>query len=243
MALAGDHIQVLVGGYELTADSNRISFSDVRDMHDVTVFSDAAHKFIPGQVTSKLEHAGYMDAGAARSHPVLKGVTVDGVVSVLLGQNTTPVVGDPVYTIAALQNAYNTLPEIGKYVPFVARFASKGAYSGLWGTALAVPVSFTTTTNGSALDNGASTPNGGIGALHVLTASASDTYTITVEGSSTGGFGGEQTTVLTFTLNALALGSQRVSVVGTIPRYLRWRAVRSGVVGNTVKIAVSFIRL
>ena len=26
--LAGDHVQVLVGGYELTGDSNRISIND-----------------------------------------------------------------------------------------------------------------------------------------------------------------------------------------------------------------------
>jgi hypothetical protein len=147
------------------------------------------------------------------------------------------------YSIAALQNTYTTLPEVGKYVPFVARFASGGSSGGLWGAALAVPVSFTNSTNGSAMDNGASTPNGGIGALHVLTAAASDTYTITVEGSSTGAFAGEQTTVLTFTLNASALGSQSLSVLGTIPRYLRWKAVRVGSAGNTVKIAVNFIRL
>lgn len=242
MALAGDHIQVLVNGYELTADSNRISFSDVRDMHDVTAFSDVAHKFIPGQTNSKLEHAGYMDAGAARSHPVLKGVAMSGAVSVYLGQNAAPVMGDPVYSISALQNAYNTLPEVGKYVPFIARFAGSGGYGGLWGVALAVPVSFTNTTNGSALDNGASTLNGGLGALHILTAAASDTYSITVEGSTTGAFGGEQTTVLTFTLNGSALGSQHQTVGGAIPRYLRWRAVRTGSAGNTVKIAISFIR-
>lgn len=147
------------------------------------------------------------------------------------------------YSISALQNAYNTLPEVGKYIPFVARFANKGSSDGRWGVALAVPVSFTNTTNGNVVDNGTSTSNGGAAALHILMASASDTYTITVEGSSTGAFGGEQTTIVTFTLNASSLGSQRLGVTGTIPRYLRWRAVRTGSAGNTVRIAVSFIRI
>ncbi len=46
--LAGDHVQVLVDGYELTGDSNKITVSDVRDMYDVTAFADAVHRFIAG---------------------------------------------------------------------------------------------------------------------------------------------------------------------------------------------------
>jgi len=40
MALAGDHVQVLVGGYELTGDMNRVTVNDTYDMHDITAFSD-----------------------------------------------------------------------------------------------------------------------------------------------------------------------------------------------------------
>ena len=242
MALAGDHIQVLVHGYELTADSNRISIADVRDMHDVTAFSDTAHKFIPGQTASRLEHAGYMEAGAARSHPVLRGGAFAGVISVLLGQNTAPAVGDPVYSLNALQNTYQTLPEVGKVVPFVARFAGGDPYGGRWGTVLTPPVAITATTNGAALDGGAATAQGGMGTLHVLAAAASDTYAFTLEGSATGAFSGEQATLLTFALNGSALGSERVVVGSAVPRWLRWRAARTGSAGNTVKIAVHFTR-
>ena len=242
MALAGDHIQVLVHGYELTADSNRISIADMRDMHDVTAFSDTAHKFIPGQTASRLKHAGYMEAGAARSHPVLKGGALAGVISILLGQNTAPAVGDPVYSLGALQNTYQTLPEAGKVVPFTARFAGGDAYGGFWATVLTPPLAFTTSTNGSALDGGAATAQGGMGTLHVLTAAASDTYAFTIEGSATGAFTGEQTTLLTFALDSSARSSERAGVSGAIPRWLRWKAVRTGSAGNTVQIAVHFTR-
>ena len=69
MALAGDHAQVLVGGYELTGDSNRISIPDMYDMQDVAAFGDAVHPFIPGQRMMSIEHSGYMNSAAARSHP------------------------------------------------------------------------------------------------------------------------------------------------------------------------------
>jgi hypothetical protein len=107
---------------------------------------------------------------------------------------------------------------------------------------LTPPVAFTATTNVAALDGGAATAQGGIGTLHVLGAAASDTYAFTLEGSATGAFSGEQTTLLTFALNGTALGSERVVVSGAVPRWLRWRAVRTGSAGNTVKIAAHFTR-
>lgn len=240
--LAGDHAQVLVSGYELTGDSNRIAINEAVDTHDVTAFGDEVHKFISGQRVSAIDHAGYLNSAAAGSHPVLKGIAVNGVVSVLIGQNAAPVVGDPTFSLLTQQNRYSAMPERGTFVPFGAYFANRGEVGG-WGVALAVPTTFTNSTNGSAVDNGAATTNGGAAFLHVLQEAASDTYAFTIEGSTTGAFSGEQTTLATFTtLNANALGSERVAIAGTLPRYTRWKAVRTGSAGNTVKIAVSLIR-
>lgn len=79
--LAGDHVQVLVNGYDLTGDHNQITIADARDMYDVTTFGDAVHKFLAGKRSVSFEHAGYLNASAARSHPVLRNNNVDGVVS------------------------------------------------------------------------------------------------------------------------------------------------------------------
>ncbi len=242
MALAGDHVQVLVDGYELTGDHNRLSIPDTRDVYDVSAFGDDVHRFVQGRRKVTLEHAGYMNAVAARSHPVLNGLAVSGVVSVLLGQNTAPVAGDPVYSLAIRQGKYSVIPEVGKFVPFNATFANRGELGG-WGVALGVPVTFTNTANGAAVDNGAASSAGGAAFLHLLTAAATDRYSITVEGSATGAFAGEQTTLATFTLNAAALGSEFITLSGSIPRYTRWKATRSsGTAGDTVKIAVSLVR-
>lgn len=239
--LAGDHVQVLVGGYELTGDSNRVAINDAYDTYDVTTFGDEVHRFILGQRLISVEHAGYLNSAAASSHPVLKAVSVEGTISVLLGQNAAPVVGDPMYSLLTRQSKYGTVPEVNKHIPFAAMFANRGSVGG-WGVALAVPVTFTNSTNGSAINNGASSTNGAETFLHILQAAASDTYAITIEGSATGAFSGEQTTLATFSLNASALGSERVAVAGTIPQYTRWKAVRTGSAGNTVKIAMNFVR-
>ncbi len=94
--------------------------------------------------------------------------------------------------------------------------------------ALTPPVQFTTSANGTAVNNGAATPNGGAAFLHILAAAATDRYTIVVEGSAGGAFAGEQTTLATFTLDAAVLDSERVDLAEHHPQYTRWKATRSG---------------
>jgi len=76
------------------------------------------------------------------------------------------------------------------------------------GVLITPPVTITNTTNGGSVDNGAATTSsGGASFLHITEAAASDTYTITLEGSTTGSFSGEQSTLATFTLDASDDGS------------------------------------
>lgn len=240
--LAGDHVQVLVDAYELTGDHNKVVFDDTVTMLDISAFGHDVMNFIPGQRKYNVEHSGYLNADSGRSHPVLNGIDVNGAVSILVGQNAVPAVGDPMFSLLTQQEKYQSLAEVGQVIPFTAKFANRGANGG-WGVALAVPTSFTNTANGSAVNNGTSSVNGGAGFLHVLQAAGSDTYSIVIEGSATGAFGGEETTLATFTADASALTSERVSISGTIPQYVRWKATRTGSAGDTVQLAISLIRL
>lgn len=242
MTLAGDFIKVLAGGYDLTGDSNRVVISDRYDTHDVTAFGDQVHSFILGQRQAAIEHAGYMNAAAAQSHPVLKGANVQGVFSVFVGDNAAPVVGNPVFSLDTRQGRYAIAPETARYIPFVAMFANRGG-SGGWGVALAPPTTtFTDSSTGGTVDNGAATTNGGVVHLHILQSVGNATYTIVVENDDGTDFVGATTT--TFTLNGSQLGSERIAISGTIQRYVRFKATRiSGTAGSTVKIAVSLVRL
>ena len=146
--LAGDHVQVLVDGYELTGDSNRISIDEGRDLFDITAFGDEVHKFSPGQRMMALQHAGFMNSAAGRSHPVLQGAAVDGLFSLYLGQNAAPAAGDPVFSLLARQGTYGALPQVNQMIPFRAGFANRGEDGG-WGIALTQPVDVTGTALGS----------------------------------------------------------------------------------------------
>lgn len=239
--LAGDHVQVLVDGYELTGDHNSINLSEARDMHDVTAFGDEVHKFIPARRNITLDHAGYLNPDAGRSHPVLKDVNVNGIVSVLVGENAAPADGDIMYSLPVLQGMYQSQTDNAAFVPFAAKFASQADRTG-WGRAVAVPVSFTNSSNSLGVDGGAATNGGGVAILHILTAAASDTYSITVEGAANSTFTDTLVTLATFTLDASALGSERIAIPTWISRYTRWKAVRTGTAGDTVRIAVNLVR-
>lgn len=239
--LAGDHVQVLTDGYELTGDLNRVAIADLRNMYDVTAFRDGVHKYIAGPPAASIEHIGYLNADAARSHPVLKDLAVEGVISVLVGQNADPAVGDPMYSLPVLQAHYGTAPALGGYVPFGARFSNKGSLGG-WGVVLTPPVAFTNSTVGSGVNNDILTTNGGAAFLHVLRAATSDWYSFCVEGSATGVFAGEEVTVASFTLDGSKRGSERVAIAGAIPQYTRWKATRSGTAGDAVEIAINLVR-
>ena len=239
--LAGDHVQVLVGGYELTGDSNRVSIDEGRDLFDITAFGDEAHKFSPGQRMMALQHAGFMNSAEGRSHPVLQGAAVDGLFSLYLGQNAAPAAGDPVFSLLARQGRYGALPQVNQMIPFRAGFANRGEDGG-WGIALTQPVAVTGTTSGTAVDNGGGNDGGGLACLHVLEAAASDAYVITIETSGRGAFAGEEGTLATFTLDGTALGSELVKIDGRIRRYTRWRATAGPGASERIRIAVSLIR-
>ncbi|CAG0991268.1 hypothetical protein ANRL4_02488 [Anaerolineae bacterium] len=242
MTLLGDHLRVLVDGYDLTGDSNHITIHERRDMHTITALPDLVQRFTYGKRQAEMDHSGYLNPTASSSHPVLKTAGLQGVVSLLLGQNAVPVVGDPSYNLYAQQSRYTTHPQSGRYVPFTTHFATAGEPGG-WGVLLAVPnTTFTNTTSGTPLNNGVPTTGGGTMVLQVVQAANSDTYTFIVEGSATGAFSGEQVTLATFTLNASVAASEQQPILGCIPQYVRWKGTRTGSAGDPVRIAVSLVR-
>ena len=239
MVLAGDHVQILVDGYELTGDHNKVVINDARKLLAASAFGEAVEKYLPGQRQAKLEHNGYFNPETGRSHPVLNGVLVDGVVSIVIGQNAEPVIGDPMYNLLSQQEQYISNAEVGNIVPFSANFTTRTGQRAGWGLALAVPVSMTNTSNGSSLDNGNATNNGGMAFLHILKRTASDLYDIEVEGSSDNS---AWSSLGSFTLDGSALGSESLALSGTVPRYLRYSATRSGSAGDSLKLAISVVR-
>jgi len=246
--LAGDHVQVLVDGYDLTGDLNRIMLDENRDVYDVTAFSDAVHKFIIGKRNINLSHVGYFNFDTVaenRSHDALNGIDINGIVSVLIGDNQPPAVGDLMYSLLTLQGNYVANPQVGTYIPFSARFVNQGNV-GYWGTVVAPPTTFddsVTASGDDVLNSGAASSNGGIAYLHVLQKADNATYEIRIQGDSNSGFTSNPLPLdEEFSLDASAIGSERLDLSGTIPQYIRWKATITGTSGEDVIIAINLVR-
>jgi len=198
-------------------------------------------RYIAGQRELKLNHQGYLNASAGRSHPVLNADAVNGVVSVLVGENADPQDGNIAFSLLVQQQSYENNGEAGNVIPFTANFANRGDNGG-WGQLIQAPITITNTRTGDPVDGGAATSNGGLVCLHVLLAAATDTYSFVVEHADTSG--GTYSTLATFSdLDGSALGSEVVSFSGEVKRYVRVKATRTGSAGNSLTYAVTLLRL
>ena len=222
---SGHRARCFFNTLDLSAYTNAMSTSTSTDMHDVTVFTDSAKKMIPGldggtftasgpfdvDAGSIVANHGAAELEAAGSPSVVSffpaGVSAGG--AVLISSNLTQfdvsntATGPVEWTISA-----QTTGQVD----------SAGT--------LLNSATITADTNGSSVDNGAATTNGAVFHLHTTAFSGFTSDVIIVQGSTTGAFAGEQTTIATFATQTAALfafgaADDRQEVTGTVPRYLR----------------------
>ena len=237
--ISGCYTRILVGGYNLSPVSNNLEIGHAFDTHDVAGF-ECIHHFIPGQEMISFTHGGLFEQDTA--HAALKVTGGEQMVTTLVGQNAAPVVGDPAHIFYSWEGQYNVSPATSAAVPFNAAYMAKGDRAGGWGIALAPIITITNTTDGTGVDNGAGTSNGGIASLHVLLAAATDTYVVKVQHST------DDITyadLATFSLDGSAIGAEfeLVAAGTTVNRYVRYQATRTGSAGDDLTLAVAFARL
>lgn len=144
MALAGDHVVVKLddsGGTLRTFANGDITAVDVPlsfDQHDVSGFGDEAHKFINGQINAPVRLRGFMTTTASvGTHTVIKGAYAAGIqvtLKVAVGNNATPITGDPEYSGEFLIESYRPMIDTGKAVMFEATLKPAIGTAPVWGT-------------------------------------------------------------------------------------------------------------
>lgn len=190
------------------------------DMLDVTCLDDTAREFIPGLTTSTFNAAGPLDVDPTSNllHDTVQDFRENSTTA-------TPITYMPLGTDGAawLFEGWNT--ELTESSPIAGSTdwtlaAQVSGVTDFNGVILSNNATVTTDTNGSAVDNGAATSNGAVLHLHVTAYSGLTSDAILVQQSATGSFGGEETTLASFT-SVAGLTSERKVVTGTVARYLR----------------------
>lgn len=221
------YTRLFVGGYDLSGDSRNLdSLDNSYTAVDLTGWSEAVRNGLADMLraTGVRGYQAYINDLAAGAFGVLKEPAAGLELSVLLGGNAEPVTGDPAYILAGVQLSAQASFESAAGV-LKADFVPEAGIE--QGNPLGVVLfndALTATTNGSSVDNGAATSAGLHANLHI-TVTGSGNYAFKIQHSTDNS---TWVDLVSFTITGGALASEHVSVSGTVNRYLRGVATRTG---------------
>lgn len=219
MARLGKWAKIWVEGYNLTTRSTNVVTEDIHDEVPNDAYT-TDHRYLAGQADGNITLDGYLDDAAGSTHDALETIAnaTSKLVTIALGNNATPTIGDPTASMNCQQMEYTNNPDLTAQMAINAVFKNRGTTYGMeWGLLLA-DTTVTANGNQASVDNGASSAGGGVGYLHILALSAGDTITVLIEDSPNNS---DWSTLITFTLDGTALDAERLTVAGTVDRYVR----------------------
>jgi len=241
--LAGRWCEIAYAGYRLTGYSTQFDITHGMGEMDLTTFMDAVKHGGPNYVwddTAALTL--FMDADTDASHDALNGKLAQYTNShllILVGQGAAPGAGDPCYLLSAKHFVY-TVP-VETEAAIVCNTTFRGQGPGQWGVVLAnyLATAITNSFTGSAIDQGAQSGDGAEAILQVVLPTSSDTYDFIVQDSPDNSVWSD---LITFTADGQTRLSERQTITGTVERYIRVIATRTGAAGDELKFAVGFKR-
>lgn len=210
--------RLIYGTNPLAAYLKSVAPSFTADMLDVTTLADTSKAFLAGLTDYALNVDGLFDSTTTA------GDVWANITAALAASSTTPVsvapegfaVGNSVWVLPVKAGTYEVAGTVADLVTFT--MAMQPADTPAVGRSLSDLTAYTTTTNGTSVDNSAASSNGAVINLHVTAASGTTpTLAVTIQHSTNNS---TWTTIATFT-TATAATSETVTVAGTVNRYTR----------------------
>lgn len=240
---SGQYTTILWNGYDLSGDLNQydITFEHVED--DATGFMDALDNILAGIYKVSGSFMSMMNDDTGQAHDVLKAPTSneDILFCILIGGEDTPAIGDSALQALITQFTYTPKPTAKTLI--LGDVAFSGGQSNVKANPNAFILAFTTitaTTNFSSRDNGASSSNGGVAVLQVITATSTDTYVVKCQDSPNDSTWAD---LCTFSADGTSITAERQTFSGSVDQYERAIATRTGSAGDSFKLAVTMARL
>jgi hypothetical protein len=203
--------RVLAGSFSYSCYSRGFSLSSSVDMLEVSTLCDDAKAFITGQDTSTASFDLIFDTAQA-SQAASWSTAANLPVTYLPGGTT---VGDAAFLMDSIRTEYSISSAVASTVDATLSTQTTGDTG--YGVCLAPLTAITTDTNGSGVDNGASSANGAVAHLHVTAYSGLTSNAIRIEHSTNNS---TWTTLASFT-SVTGTTSQRLAITGTVNRYVR----------------------
>lgn len=226
-------------GYDLTGLMNAIALNYGADAVEKTVFGDDTHVFLPGLKTVDVQCEGYVDASAVDGVLYSNVATANKVLSFAASDSAA---GAVAYTLLSMLGSYSQQATVGEIFTFSlsASATQNGDNSGLIRGTLMIPGTALTETGAStARELGAVSATQRLyAALHVISASDSDTLDVTITSDATDDFTGDEDTEITFS-QVSAVGAQFASAAGAITN--TWYRVDYTIAGTDPEFEVVVI--
>lgn len=239
MARSGKWVRVFVGGYDLTVKTTEADPGGVvYDVIDKSGYTQDKN-YILGQCDSEMVIDGMFDVDTTEAALSTPGAAEH--VTMVFGNNTLPVLGDPSFSLYGCQPEYKVNAAKGGLQAVTARFKPRaGTGTPVEMGVLLLDDTVTATGGASSNDYGAQTTAGAVGYCHLYGVSDSDTITIKIQDSANNS---DWADLITFTLDGSAIGAERVatSATETVDRYVRAYYTISGT-DPSFDVAVTFIR-
>jgi hypothetical protein len=238
MAIA-KNITFLANGHNLATALKSFSPEATVEEIDATVLGNSSRSWVTGFKSGTLSAEGIWNADGADAdeiHDILSAAFVNSSTLVVTASLGSLAVGGDAVMMEGPEVKYGVNTPLGELIMASAELrASNGISFGKWLMSSQLNAG---TTNGTAVDNGAATTNGGVFHVHLYNDDASDVDT-KVQHSTDGSTWVDLTNVNNLSSTHTA-GSATVASGTTVNRYLRAVSVVTG--GNTILVSAAFAR-
>lgn len=218
-------------GFDLSGDTRALgTLENNFDEADMTGVSESTRNFlVSGRNAGIRGYQAHLNDAAAGAHTALKNAGENATaheVSMVLGGGVAPEIGDPAYLLAGVQLMDNSSFDSAAAILSADFLPGVGFSSVPWGVLLSPATSISSTTTGDSVDLvTAQTTAGWLAILHIL-AQASGNYAFKIQDSTNDN---DWNDLLSFSINGSAVASEAsVSISGTVDRYVRFVATRTG---------------
>lgn len=237
--VSGQRARALLGDYNFSVVTAQVSAPWQSDMLDVTTIADSAKAFIPGLDMSTATMSGWLDSAGAGSDghfDQLADYKAAAAAEPFTFGYQGLALGDPVIMLGVNAASVEFGSQVADRVTYSLNMQTDGITD--FGYSLKDLAAVTVDTNGSSLDNSASSVLGGAAHLHVTAYSGLTNAVVKVQ-HSTDNFGASIVDLVTFS-TVTGITSQRSTVTGTVNRYLRYTVDVTGT--GSITFAVAFAR-
>lgn len=234
----GKNTSVLYNGSDLSSYFNDASMSQDVETAETTAFGDSAKTYITGLKDGTMSMSGMFDGQTDAIDAVLTstlGATAADVATVVpAGLSST---GVATFSAEVRETSYEVSSPVSDVVAANLEVQATGGIDR--GVLLAGDSTLSASATSSAVNNGSSTSNGGVGYLHVTANTRDGASTFKVQDSADGVTYAD---LVTFSsVSASATGGERVAVTGTVEQYVQAEAVPGGSSGS-VTYTMAFAR-